>query len=86
MKPFHQELWQWNFKVMDLMHGGYHVSFTLITYYKLNALKCAMVKLGIVKQADGMHNSLDNITHLVQDYLSCCRSFLMLSSQSHILC
>ena len=44
-----------------------------------------MVKLGIVQQADGMHDSLDNITHLVQDYLSCYHSFLVLPSPSHIL-
>ena len=29
-----------------------------------------MVKLGIVKQAEGMRDSLDNIIHFVQDYLA----------------
>ena len=37
--------------------------------YKLKALNCMMVKLGRVKQEDGMHDSLDNITHIVHGYL-----------------
>ena len=50
----------------------------------VNAGSNRMVKLGRVKQEDGIHDSLDNFTHLVHGYLPSYRTFLVLPSRSDI--